>query len=71
MPLPKIIWRNPKTVNRRRVWNRARRDETSSVYVVVRSGEYASVWEGLPNLVMLDGGASNVRVDEPRQAQLR
>ena len=69
MATPEIIWRNPKSINRRRVWNRARRDELSSVYVVVRSGEHTSIWEGLPNLVMIDGGAANdAKADQNRPA---
>jgi len=61
MALPAIVWRNPKPINRRRLWNCARRDEMSSLYVVVRSGERASVWEGLPNLELLDGGAPSAK----------
>jgi len=61
MAHPAIVWRNPKPINRRRLWNCARRDEMSSLYVVVRSGERASVWEGLPNLELLDGGAPSAK----------
>lgn len=71
MALPAIIWRNPKSINRRRLWNRARRDELSSVYVVVRSGEHGSIWEGLPNLEMIEGGAPNANAYQYRQAQSR
>ncbi len=59
MASPVIIWRNPKAVQRRRLWNRARHIDNQRVYVVVRSGfGDNSEWEGMPNLVMIDGGAS-------------
>lgn len=59
MALPAIIWRNPKAVQRRRLWNQARRNANCRTYIVVRSGfgEEAE-WEGLPNLEMIEGGAS-------------
>jgi hypothetical protein len=57
--VPAIIWRNPKAVYRRRVWNQARRDSKCRLYVVVRSGIGNNCeWEGLPNLEMIEGGAS-------------
>ena len=71
MALPAIVWRNPKPINRRRLWNCARRDEMSSLYVVVRSGERASVWEGLPNLELLEGGIQYVRGAQRQHAQAR
>lgn len=59
MALPAIIWRNPKAVQRRRLWNQARRNANCRTYIVVRSGygEEAE-WEGLPNLEMIEGGTS-------------
>ena len=58
MASPAIIWRNPKAVQRRRLWNQARQDSNSRVYIVVRSGVGEECeWEGLPNLEMIDGGA--------------
>lgn len=60
MALPAIVWRNPKSVLRRRLWNQARRDGTCRVYIVVRSGYGEEPeWEGLPNLEVIDGGASS------------
>jgi hypothetical protein len=56
MATPAIIWRNPKALSHRRLWNRARHDETSTLYIVVRSGERDSEWEGLPNLEVIEGG---------------
>jgi len=59
MASPAIVWRNPKAVQQRRLWNQARHDGHQRVYIVVRSGlGDESQWEGLPNLVMIDGGAS-------------
>jgi hypothetical protein len=59
MALPAIVWRNPQPVQRRRIWNQARHDATCRVYIVVRSGFGEDPeWEGLPNLEIIDGGAS-------------
>ncbi len=58
MATPAIIWRNPNIVQRHRLWNQARRDATSRLYIVVRSAPGESgEWEGLPNLEVLEGGA--------------
>lgn len=59
MATPAIIWRNPKAVSHRRLWNRARHDETSTLYIVVRSDDRDSEWEGLPNLEMIEGGSTS------------
>ena len=62
MAHPAIIWRNPKVVQRRRIWNQARRSATSRLYIVVRSApEDQSGWEGLPNLEVIEGGAARSR----------
>jgi len=59
MALPAIVWRNPDTVSRRRVWNRAKRDDGRSLYLVVESApEEQNEWKGLPNLEIIQGGAS-------------
>ncbi|MGA3193875.1 MAG: hypothetical protein ABSD39_02635 [Terriglobales bacterium] len=57
MAAPAIIWRNPQAVQRRRLWNQARRDANGRLYIVVRStvGD-DSGWEGLPNLEVIEGG---------------
>ncbi|MGA2004376.1 MAG: hypothetical protein ABSG70_13405 [Terriglobales bacterium] len=59
MTAPAIITRNPKVVQRKRLWNQARRDAVSRLYVVVRAcpGDEGE-WEGLPNLEVLEGGAA-------------
>jgi len=59
MTIPKVVWRNPKSIKRQRLWNRARRDGTSTLFVVVRSGDRETEWEGLPNLEMIEGGCQN------------
>jgi len=66
MASPVIIWRNPKAISRRRLWNRARRDETSTLFIVVRSGERDSEWEGLPNLEMIEGGCNKAKPNATR-----
>jgi len=58
MAAPTIVWRNPNPIQRRRLWSRARRDASSSLYVIVRSAGRNSEWEGLPNLEMIAGGES-------------
>jgi hypothetical protein len=60
MASPAIIWRNPIVVQRRRIWNQARKSATSSLVVVVRAvSERSGEWEGLPNLEILEGGAAS------------
>lgn len=72
MARPEVIWRNPDPVERRRLWNRARKDETSSLYIVVRSGlTEPNEWEGLPNLEMVEGGAAVRGKAKSRSAQSR
>ncbi|MFZ1917496.1 MAG: hypothetical protein WAU58_07985 [Terriglobales bacterium] len=61
MAIPAVIWRNPKSIKRRRLWNKARRDETSTLFIVVRSGDRETEWEGLPNLEMIEGGCQTPR----------
>jgi hypothetical protein len=71
MAAPAIIWRNPKSILRRRLWNRARRDEHSSLYIVVRSGESSTDWEGMPNLEIIHGGGRKGGRLENASAQSR
>lgn len=61
MAIPAVVWRNPKSISRRRLWNRARHDETSTLFIVVRSGDRETEWEGLPNLEMIEGGCQSPR----------
>jgi hypothetical protein len=57
MASPAIVWRNPRVVQQRRLWNQARQSVNRRVYIVVRSGfGEESEWEGLPNLEMVEGG---------------
>jgi hypothetical protein len=71
MATPAIIWRNPKALSHRRLWNRARHDETSTLYIVVRSGERDSEWEGLPNLEVIEGGSDATKRNTHCSAQSR
>ena len=67
MAVPAVVWRNPKSIKRRRLWNKARRDETSTIFIVVRSGDRETEWEGLPNLEMIEGsGAKQVERQSAR-----
>jgi len=54
---PAIVWRNPKDVQRRRLYNQARQGANYRLYIVVRSSEDDGAWEGLPNLEVIEGGA--------------
>jgi hypothetical protein len=69
MATPAIVWRNPNAVQRRRLWNQARRDTTCRLYIVVRSAPgNEGEWEGLPNLEVLDGGAATpTRIRQGKQ----
>ena len=59
MAAPAIVWRNPKSVQRRRLWNQARRDATHRLYIVVRSSPgVEGEWEGMPNLEVIEGGVA-------------
>ena len=71
MAAPVVIWRNPKSIKRRRLWNKARRDETSTLFIVVRSGDRETEWEGLPNLEMINGGCQTARRAANQPAQSR
>lgn len=59
MAIPAIVWRNPNSIQRRRVWNRVKREPSRSLYLVVESASANQrEWKGLPNLEILLGGAS-------------
>jgi hypothetical protein len=70
MAIPAIIWRNPTVLRRRRIWNQARHNATGRLYIVVRSapGDQGG-WEGLPNLEVIEGGASARRKSANRSTQ--
>lgn len=69
MAVPTIVWRNPNSIQGRRVWNRAKRDAVRSVYVVVESvAAEQRTWKGLPNLEIIQCGASST-APEARQKQ--
>jgi hypothetical protein len=59
MAEPAIVWRNPKSLQRRRVWSHVKRDASCSLYVVVESMSAQQYeWRGLPNLEIIRGGAA-------------
>jgi hypothetical protein len=59
MATPAIVWRNPNSIQRRRVWNRVKREASRSLYLVVESASATQrEWKGLPNLEIIQGGAS-------------
>jgi len=59
MAIPAIVWRNPNSTQRRRVWNRVKREASRSLYLVVESASAKqNEWKGLPNLEIIQGGAS-------------
>jgi hypothetical protein len=59
MAAPAIVWRNPKSVQRRRVWSHVKRDACRSLYVVVESASTQQYeWKGLPNLEIIRGGGT-------------
>jgi hypothetical protein len=71
MAMPAIIWRNPNSVQRRRVWNRVKREASRSLYLVVESASVAQrEWKGLPNLEIIQGGASAAAGDVPENRSL-
>jgi len=72
MAAPAIVWRNPKSVQRRRLWNQARRDAGRRLYIVVRSSPgIEGEWEGMPNLEVLEGGAAARARAATRSSQSR
>jgi hypothetical protein len=59
MGVPAIVWRNPNSIQHRRVWNRAKRDACRSLYVVVEAvAPEERKWKGLPTLEIIEGGAT-------------
>jgi hypothetical protein len=56
MAAPTIVWRNPNSISRRRVWTHAKREASRSLYLVVESTPgNQSEWKGLPNLEIIQG----------------
>jgi len=67
MTAPAIVWRNPKSIPLRRIWSRAKRDASHSLYLVVEAAAAKqSEWKGLPNLEIIQGGTT-----APAQETLR
>jgi hypothetical protein len=71
MAVPAIVWRNPNSLRRRRVWSRVKRDGGRSLYVVVESLSAQQYdWRGLPNLEIIRGGATAARRERLRDRSL-
>jgi len=59
MAVPAIVWRNPNSNPRRRVWTHVKRDASRSLYLIVESASAKqSEWKGLPNLEIIQGGVA-------------
>jgi len=59
MAAPAIVWRNPNTIHRHRVWTHVRREASRSLYLVVESASAKQgEWKGLPNLEVIRGRAT-------------
>lgn len=59
MAVPAIVWRNPNSIPRRRVWSRAKSDASRSLYLVVEAASAKQTeWKGLPNLEIIHGRAT-------------
>jgi hypothetical protein len=59
MAAPAIVWRNPHSISRRRIWSRAKSDSSRSLYLVVEAASAKqSEWKGLPNLEIIRGGTT-------------
>jgi hypothetical protein len=71
MAIPAIVWRNPNSIQRRRVWNRVKREPSRSLYLVVESASATQrEWKGLPNLEIIQGGTSAAAREAPEKRSL-
>jgi hypothetical protein len=71
MAAPAIVWRNPNSIQPRRVWNRVKREASRSLYLVVESASATQrEWKGLPNLEIIRGGASAAAREAPERQSL-
>jgi hypothetical protein len=67
MAMPAIVWRNPNSTQRRRVWNRVRRDALRSLYLVVESAPaQQGDWKGLPALEIIHGRPASAEASTNR-----
>ena len=68
---PAIVWRNPNSIPRRRVWNRVKREDSRTLYLVVESAPDKRIeWKGLPNLEVIRGGAIAANPDTRQDQRL-
>jgi hypothetical protein len=71
MAAPAIVWRNPNSIHRRRVWTHVKRDASRSLYLVVESASAKQgEWKGLPNLEILRVGAIAPAREVPKNLRL-
>jgi len=71
MAAPAIVWRNPNSIHRRRVWTHVKRDASRSLYLIVESASAKQgEWKGLPNLEIIQGGAPAPASEAPRNQRL-
>jgi hypothetical protein len=71
MAAPAIVWRNPNTIHRHRVWTHVKRDASRSLYLVVESASAKqSGWKGLPNLEVIQGRAIASAREAPKDQRL-
>lgn len=71
MAAPAIVWRNPNSIQPRRVWTHVKRDASRSLYLVVESvpvkqGE----WKGLPNLEIIQSRSTAPASEAQRDQRL-
>jgi len=72
MAAPAIVWRNPNTIHRHRVWTHVRREASRSLYLVVESASAKQgEWKGLPNLEVIRGRATAPPEKLPRTSAFR
>jgi hypothetical protein len=71
MAVPAIVWRNPNSIHRRRVWTHVKRDASRSLYLVVESASAKQgEWRGLPNLEVIQGRATATAREAPKNQRL-
>jgi len=71
MAAPTIVWRNPNSISRRRVWTHAKREASRSLYLVVESTSgNQNEWKGLPNLEILQGRSAAPAIETLKDQRL-
>ena len=71
MAAPTIVWRNPNSISRRRVWTHAKREASRSLYLVVEStSDNQGEWKGLPNLEIIQGRTTAAAIEALKDQRL-